>query len=81
MDIDTIMTWKNTDPRHEVTKSANIAVYIPGASLLTQGHVECKHGYYVLLDHLPPRGHIEGQTVESTDTWPESWWWIQLPLQ
>ncbi len=70
------MTWKNTDPRHDVPKYATIVILRPSLSgRLESGmaNVETDHGYYI---HTSFENH---PSVSENDKWDPIWYWTFAP--
>jgi hypothetical protein len=71
--------WKNTDPRHDIYKRANIIIIRPsslggGHKEAALGHVETKNVYCVFTDFKDGTTHIG----EESD-WDEAWLWTRTP--
>jgi hypothetical protein len=65
--------WKNTDPRFDIYKRANIIIARPGLNSLLRvgsGFVDTKDGWYI---------HTSFEDYKSIDEWNEDWYWTIAP--
>jgi hypothetical protein len=70
------MEWKNSDPRIDINKRAEIVILRPsltGKLEAGTGSVETKHVYCVFTS-------FENHSLVSEDEeWDEAWLWIRMP--
>lgn len=71
--------WKDTDPRFDIYKRADIIIVRPRTPGFNRppacmGYVETKHAYSINTGFEAPYDHID-----SGDDWPEDWQWTGFP--
>ena len=70
------MTWKNTDPRFDVSKRATIVIVRPSLNGYPEagvGEVETDHGYYIHTSFENRPG------ISENDNWDPIWYWTFVP--
>ncbi len=67
------MEWKNTDPRIDIYKRANIVILRPGGFGASAASVETKNAYCIWTDYE------DHKFINADEEWNEDWWWIFAP--
>ena len=71
------MTWKNTDPRKDINKRANIVILRPDLNGRLEdasaAQVETKNAYCIFTNY---EGH---SLVNEDEKWDPIWWWTFAP--
>lgn len=68
------MEWKNTDPRFDINKRANIIILRPGSfPNVSKAGVDTKEGWWIFTD-FP-----EYKLLNVDDEWNQDWCWIFAP--
>lgn len=70
------MTWKNTDPRLNINKRADIVILRPGLQgqhIAGTGYVDTKDGWHICTSF------DDYKHISADDKWDPIWQWIHGP--